>query len=154
MRAQGAGRIVQCSSVLGFVAAPWRGAYTATKFALEGLTDTLRQEMRGTGIHVVLIEPGPITTRFRQNAKVQFERWIDWRGSARQADYDAERHRLEGDDVARFELPPNAVTRALVRALEARSPRARYRVTVPTTVAMALKRALPTTMLDRIVSKS
>lgn len=154
MRAQGAGRIVQCSSVLGFVAAPWRGAYTATKFALEGLTDTLRLEMRGSGIEVILIEPGPITSRFRANAKIQFERWIDWRASPRRADYEAVMHRLDSGGPDRFELPPAAVTRALEHALEARRPRARYRVTVPTTAAMALKRTMPTRILDRIVSKS
>lgn len=154
MRAQGAGRIVQCSSVLGFAAVPWRGAYTATKFALEGLTDTLRQEMRGTGIRIVLIEPGPITTRFRANAKAQFERWIDWQGSARSMDYETVRLRLDSGGVDRFELAPDEVTKVLIRALDARSPRARYRVTVPTTIAMALKRALPTVAMDRIVSKS
>ena len=154
MRAQGGGRIVQCSSVLGFVASPWRGAYTATKFALEGLTDTLRMEMRGTGIHVVLIEPGPIATRFRANAKLQFERWIDWQRSARHADYAGVLHRLDGDGADRFELPPEAVAKVLIKALDARTPSARYRVTVPTKVATLLKRTLPTKALDRIASKS
>ena len=154
MRARGSGRIVQCSSVLGFVAAPWRGAYTATKFALEGLTDTLRMEMRGTGVEVVLIEPGPITTRFRANAKAQFERWIDWRASPRAEDYARLLHRMDATAPDRFELPASAVTAALTAALDARRPRARYRVTVPTTGAMALKRALPTRLLDWIVSNS
>lgn len=154
MRAQGHGRIVQNSSVLGFAAAPWRGAYNATKFAVEGLTDTLRMEMAGTGIHAILIEPGPITSRFRANARMQFERWIDWESSARRADYEALMDRLYQDDTARFELPASAVTKALIHALEHRSPRARYRVTVPTTLAMILKRALPTRILDRIVSNS
>ena len=152
MRAQGHGRIVQNSSVLGFVAAPWRGAYNATKFALEGLTDTLRIEMRGTGIDIVLIEPGPITSRFRINARGQFERWVDWRSSVRRDDYEAVSHRLHSEDTGRFELPPSAVTRALIHAIESPRPRARYRVTVPTTAAMVLKRLLPTRMLDRIVS--
>lgn len=154
MRARRAGRIVQNSSVLGFAAAPWRGAYNATKFALEGLTDTLRIEMRGTGIDVVLIEPGPITSRFRTNAHAQFERWIDWRASARHADYERLMHRLTDPGRARFELPPEAVTRALIHALEARRPRPRYRVTAPTRVAMALKRVMPTRAMDRIVSNS
>ena len=78
MRAQGHGRIIQCSSVLGFVAIPWRGAYVATKFALEGLTDALRLEMRDTNIKIVLIEPGPISTKIRANSIAPFERWIDW----------------------------------------------------------------------------
>src|SRR6056297_4049324 len=83
MRAQGHGRIVQCSSVLGLVAMKWRGAYVSTKFAIEGLTDTLRIEMRDTGIHVSLIEPGPVTSKIRENARAPFERWLDWENSVR-----------------------------------------------------------------------
>ena len=154
MRAQGSGRIVQNSSVLGYAAAPWRGAYNATKFALEGLTDTLRIEMRGTGLHVALIEPGPVTSRFRANARAQFERWIDWRASPRRGDYEALMHRLYQDETARFELPPRAVTKALIHAVESPRPRARYRVTVPSTLAMMMKRTLPTRAMDALVSKS
>ena len=149
-RDRGGGRIVQNSSVLGFAAMPWRGAYNATKFALEGLTDTLRLEMEGTGIHVVLIEPGPITSRFRANARVQFERWIDWRSSARSRDYETMLPRLYRDETARFELGPEAVTAKLIHALEAPRPRARYFVTTPTHLAGGLKRILPTRVFDRI----
>lgn len=152
MRARGAGRIVNNSSILGFTCAKWRGAYVATKFALEGLSDTLRIEMRGTGIHVVLIEPGPITTRIRQNAIPHFERWIDWQGSARRDEYAAVKSRLyEDSGPDRFELPPAAVTSRLIRALEARRPRARYRVTLPTRAAALLQGVLPTSVMDRIV---
>ncbi|CUH39195.1 D-beta-hydroxybutyrate dehydrogenase [Jannaschia seosinensis] len=154
MRQQGAGRIVQNSSVLGFAAAPWRGAYNATKFALEGLTDTLRIEMRGTGIDVVLIEPGPIRTRFRANAAKQFERWIDWEASARCDDYERLMGRLHDDRAARFELSAAAVTKVLIPALESPRPRPRYRVTVPTKIAATMKRLLPTRTMDRIVSNS
>ena len=154
MRARGHGRIVQNSSVLGFAAAPWRGAYNATKFALEGLTDTLRIEMRGSGIHVVLIEPGPVTSRFRANARAQFERWIDWQASPRGGDYARVLHRLDSTDPGRFELGPEAVTRVLIHALEARNPRPRYRVTVPTRIAAVMKRLLPTRAMDRLVSNS
>ncbi len=150
MRAQGQGRIVNCSSVLGFAALPWRGAYVATKFAMEGLTDVLRQEMRGTGIHVVLLEPGPITSRIRQNAIAQFERWIDWQGSARAADYARLRHRLYEGGSDRWELPASAVTAKLIRALESPRPRARYRVTVPTHLAAVAKRLLPTSLQDLV----
>jgi len=68
MRKQGSGRIIQNSSVLGFVAMPFRGAYNASKFAIEGLTDTLRLELKDTGIYISLIEPGPILSQFRHNA--------------------------------------------------------------------------------------
>jgi NAD(P)-dependent dehydrogenase (short-subunit alcohol dehydrogenase family) len=153
MRAQGHGRIVQCSSVLGIVGAEWRGAYVATKFALEGLTDVMRLEMRGTGIEMILIEPGPIGTRIRQNSIAHFERWIDWKASARAGDYQRLLGRLYGEKSGpdRFELPPSAVTKALIHAAEAPRPKARYYVTLPTHVAGLARRLLPTRWLDRLV---
>jgi NAD(P)-dependent dehydrogenase (short-subunit alcohol dehydrogenase family) len=155
MRRQGHGRIVTCSSVLGFVAAQFRGPYCATKFALEGLTDALRLEMRGTGIHVVLIEPGPIGTAFRRNAALQYERWIDPASSARTDDYRfrVEKRLYRPDGPDRFELPPSAVTAKLIRALEARNPRARYLVTTPTYLAAAFKRILPTWAADSLLAR-
>ncbi|RYH11766.1 SDR family oxidoreductase [Tropicimonas sp. IMCC6043] len=155
MRAQGGGRIVQCSSVLGLVPLKWRGAYVATKYALEGMTDVLRLEMADAGIKVILIEPGPITSRFRVNAIAQFERWIDWRVSPRAAQYETSLlkrlYRTPAPD--RFELPPAAVTAKLVRALEARKPAPRYYVTTPTYIMGALRRLLPTRALDWLVAK-
>jgi NAD(P)-dependent dehydrogenase (short-subunit alcohol dehydrogenase family) len=154
MRAAGRGRVVMVSSVLGVVAAPWRGAYVATKFALEGITDALRLELAGSGIAVVLVEPGPIATRFRRNAIPHFERHVDWRASPHQAAYeDGLMRRLYAEDPARdrFELPPAAVSRVLVRALEAGRPAARYRVTVPARGASVLRRLLPTRALDAVL---
>lgn len=156
MREQGHGRIIQNSSVVGFVALKWRGAYVATKFALEGLTDTLRVEMRDTPIHVVLIQPGPITSRMRANSIAHFERWIDWEASARVEQYrDSLLKRLYGERAAdRFELPASAVSRVLIRALEAERPRARYRVTTPTKLMAGAQRVLPTRWLDRVLALS
>ncbi len=155
MRAQGHGRIVQCSSVLGFAAMPWRGAYNATKFALEALTDTLRVEMRDTPIDVILIEPGPITTAFRANSALQFERWIDWKGSARAAQYEKQlRKRLYSDAPSAMELPASAVTAKLIHALEARRPNPRYFVTTPTYIMGILRRVLPTRALDWVASRN
>ena len=155
MRARGEGRIVNVSSVLGLVAAPWRGGYNATKFALEGLTRTLRIEMRGTGIEVVLIEPGPIETAFRQNAVAQFERWIDWERSAR-----AEQYRTglldmlyTGSGKSRFQLPPSAVTEKIRTALTAPRPKPRYFVTTPTYLAEGARRLLPSRALDWLASR-
>lgn len=155
MRAQESGRIVQCSSVLGLVTMPWRGAYNATKFALEGLTDTLRIEMRDTGVHICLIEPGPITTKFRTNAGLQFERWIDWKNSARAHQYrDKLIPRLyESSGPDTFELPPEAVTKRLIHALESDRPRPRYYVTVPTHISGLMRRILPTRALDWVLSR-
>lgn len=149
-RAEGHGTIVNVSSVLGLVALKWRGAYNASKFALEGLTDTLRLEMEDTPIRVVLIEPGPITSRFRINATRAFEQWVDWEASARAEQYRKTlRPRLYnavGKD--RFELPAEAVARVIARAIEARRPRPRYYVTLPTHVAGLGRRLLPTRGLD------
>lgn len=149
-RARGAGRIVNVSSVLGLVGIPWRGPYVATKFALEGLSDVLRLEMAGTGIHVVLIEPGPITSRIRANAIPHFERWVNWQDSARVDQY---RQTLlkrlyapAGKD--RFELPPSAVSDRILRALSAPRPAPRYYVTTPTWLSGAGRRLLPTRALD------
>ncbi len=154
MRAQGHGRIINNSSVLGLVGMQWRGAYVATKFAMEGLTDVLRIEMRGTGIDIILIEPGPIGTRIRENAIPHFERWIDWENSARRDDYVALRGRLyEKSGPDRFELPSSAVTAKLIRALESRRPKARYFVTTPTTLMAIARRILPIRALDWLITK-
>jgi NAD(P)-dependent dehydrogenase (short-subunit alcohol dehydrogenase family) len=154
MRAAGTGRIINCSSVLGLVAMKWRGAYVATKFAMEGLSDVLRIEMAETGIHVILIEPGPITSRIRENAISHFERWIDWKNSARADQYIALRDRLytsSGPD--RFELPASAVTKKLIHALESSCPKARYYVTFPTYLMGFARRVLPTSLLDWMIKK-
>ena len=155
MRAQGHGRIINCSSVLGLVGMTWRGAYVATKFAMEGLTDVLRIEMRGTGIDIVLIEPGPITTRIRENAIPHFEKWVDWQTSARSDQYKTLRGRLYGVKTKKdaFELGPEAVTAKLVHALEAKRPKARYYVTTPTYLMGALRRVLPTRALDWLIAR-
>jgi NAD(P)-dependent dehydrogenase (short-subunit alcohol dehydrogenase family) len=156
MRAQGHGRIVQCSSVLGFTALPWRGAYVASKFALEGLTHVLRLEMADTPIKVILIEPGPVTSRIRQNSIPHFERWINWERSPRRAQYQAtllKRLYRETTKPDRFELPPSAVTTRLVHALESDRPKVRYFVTTPTWFMAILGRVLPLRWLDAVARR-
>lgn len=152
MRAQGYGRIINCSSVLGLVPLRWRGAYVATKYALEGLTDVLRLEMSDTPIDVITIEPGPITAKIRENAIPHFEKWIDWQSSARAAQYAELRSRLYDDNGPdRFELPPSAVTKKILHALTASRPKPRYYVTTPTYLAGFLRRILPTRLLDAVI---
>ena len=156
MRAQGHGRIIQNSSVLGFVTYKWRGAYVATKYALEGLTDTLRIELRGSGIHVSLIEPGPVTSKIRVNSRAHFERWINWQTSALREDYRSTLvPRLYDDSLKKdpFELSPDAVARKLIHATESRRPKPRYYVTLPTYIMGALRRVLPTRMLDWVITR-
>lgn len=157
MRAQGHGRIVNCSSVLGLIGLKWRGSYVATKFAVEGLTDTLRLEMRDTPIKVALIEPGPIPTDFRLNSQKNFERWIDWKASPRADQYEKSlRPRLYDDSGTpdRFELPCAAVTAKLIHALEAPNPRAHYYVTTATYIAGFAKRFLPQRTIDWLMGKA
>jgi NAD(P)-dependent dehydrogenase (short-subunit alcohol dehydrogenase family) len=154
MRKQGHGRIVQCSSVLGLVVAPYRGAYCASKFALEALSDTLRLELAGTGIHVALIEPGPIRTEFVGNALRRFRDTIDIDGSAHRTTYLARLKSMEAGGTNRFKLEPDAVARKLVHAVEAARPRTRYFVTVPTYTAAVLRRVLPARLLDRLLAGS
>jgi NAD(P)-dependent dehydrogenase (short-subunit alcohol dehydrogenase family) len=154
MRAAGGGRVVMISSVLGLVAAPWRGAYIASKFALEGITDTLRLELAGSGIHAVLVEPGPIATPFRRNSIPYFEKHVDWRASPHRPAYEATLlKRLYAPQARkdRFELPPAAVSARIVQALESARPRPRYRVTTPTHAANLLRRLLPTRALDAVL---
>ena len=154
MRAQRAGRIINCSSVLGLVPMKWRGAYVATKYAMEGLTDVLRLEMEGTGIKVILIEPGPITSSIRKNSIPHFEKWIDWQGSARAAEYDGLRARLyEARGPDRFELPASAVTAKLIHALDSPKPHARYFVTRATYMMNIARRILPTAGLDWMIRR-
>lgn len=155
MRTQGHGRIVNCSSVLGLVPMRWRGAYVATKFALEGLTDVLRLEMADTPIRVILIEPGPISSKIRANSIPHFERWIDWQESPRRAQYeDSLLRRLYGKRAPdRFELPASAVTAKLLRALTASNPAPRYFVTTPTYLMNIARRFLPTRALDALIRR-
>ena len=154
MRAQGRGRIVQNSSVLGLIALPFRGAYVASKFALEGLTDTLRLELAGSGIAVSLIEPGPIVSRFRDNAYAVYQRTIDAEQSVHRATYARMVARLTAEGPTQpFTLPPEAVLKKLIHALESRRPQPRYYVTFPTYLMGTLRRVLRTRALDSVLTR-
>ena len=153
MRRQGYGRIIQNSSVLGFVAMPFRGAYNASKFAIEGLSDTLRLELRDTDIHISLIEPGPILSQFRATGVKMLEKHIDIENSIHRDKYKGvlERLRKEGPAVP-FTLPPEAVLDKVIHALEARRPKTRYYVTFPTYLFGYLKRLLPDRLMDKMLA--
>ena len=154
MRANGGGRIVQCSSVLGLVALKWRGAYNASKFAIEALSDTLRLELRGSGIFVSLIEPGPITSKFVETSLKNFEANIDEASSHYKEAYARQRARLGRGGSARYKLGPEAVLEALVHAVESPHPRARYHVTKPTRYMAIARRILPQRLLDHMLDKA
>ena len=155
MRNQGFGRIIQNSSVLGFVAMPFRGAYNASKFAIEGLSDTLRLELKDTNIHISLIEPGPITSRFRANAVIALQQHIDIENSVHREKYIGVLERLNKEGpTASFTLPPEAVLKRVICALESKKPKPRYYVTFPTYLFAFLKRLLSHRQLDYLLAKA
>ena len=154
MRKQGHGRIIYNSSVLGLVAMTYRGAYNASKFALEGLADTLRLELYGSNIHVSLIEPGPILSNFRKNAFALYKKNIDPTHSVHKQTYKNMEARLQKEGpAAPFTLPAEAVCEKVIHALEAKIPKRHYHVTVPTQVFALLKRILPVSWLDYLLRK-
>lgn len=153
MRAAGRGRIVQCSSVLGIVGMKYRGAYVASKFALEGLTDVLRMELRGSGIEVVTLRPGPIATRFVAHAIEAFERNVDIAGSVHAAVYRRRLERLMHGGASRFKLQPDAVVDKLVEALTSERPRASHAITIPTVAMGWFRRLLSDTALSKLAGR-
>ncbi len=154
MRKQGHGRIIYNSSILGLVAMTYRGAYNASKFALEGLADTLRLELHGSNIYISLIEPGPILSDFRKNSLILYKQNIDSTSSFHREAYNAIVTRLEKEgSAAPFTLPAQAVAEKVIHALEARRPKIRYYVTFPTYLFAFFKRILPTTWLDSLLRK-
>lgn len=147
-------RIIQNSSVLGFAAMPMRGAYNASKFALEGLTDTLRLELLQTKVRISIIEPGPIISNFRANAIAALRENIQIDNSRFYLGYHAALERLQKEGPSsRFTLPADAVVKKLVHALESSRPKERYYVTTPTYVFAALRHVLPTRIMDKILRK-
>ncbi len=154
MRKQGHGRIIYNSSVLGLVAMKYRGAYNASKFALEGLADTLRLELHGSNIFISLIEPGPILTNFRKNSFDLYKKNIDSANSFHRQTYLAMEERLQKEGAAvPFTLPAEAVAAKVIHAVEARRPKIRYYVTFPTYLFGYLKRLLPVSWLDSLLGR-
>jgi NAD(P)-dependent dehydrogenase (short-subunit alcohol dehydrogenase family) len=154
MRKADEGRIVFCSSILGLIAAPYRGAYCASKFAIEALADTLRVELAPSGIKVILIEPGPIATRFVEHALEAYRRNIDLENSHHRDIYRARIARMEEGGKQGFKLQPEAVAAKLAAALESRKPKPRYYVTLPTYAVAFLRRILPARALDEVAIRN
>ena len=152
MRAQGAGRIVQCSSCLGLVSLKYRGAYNASKFAVEGLSDAMRQELAGSGIHVSIIEPGPIESKFSEHALAAYKANIDLAGSAHAEVYKERIAKMEAGGTAMFKLGPEAVLEKLIHAVESPRPHPRYYVTTATYMLAWARRLFSTRILDRLTA--
>ena len=154
MRQRNEGRIIYNSSLLGYVALPFRGAYNASKYAIEGLADTLRLELADTDIKLSLIEPGPIESRFRANALQSLQDNVDIEKSAHRDKYQATIRRLsKRGPAAPFTLPPEVVLQKVIHALESAKPKPRYRVTFPAHLFWTLRRLLPTRLLDKVLLK-
>ncbi len=155
MRRQGHGRIVHCSSILGMMPLPYRGAYCASKYALEGLMLSLRQELAGSGIHVSLIEPGPVESSLHANGLPLFTDCVDWRNSAHRRAYEAQIRQLQPGHPqhARKKAGPEVVYKALRHALLSQHPRPHYVVTVPARIGILLKRILPASLFYRLIAK-
>lgn len=154
LRQDDGGRIVNISSVLGLVAFPWQGAYNASKYALEGLTDTLRLELHDSNVKVSLIEPGPIRSQFRHNALQAFNNDVDWQQSSHQHHY----QRITGyysasDHPTPFTGTPQDVVKRVLHALRSTRPQPRYFVTLPTYILATCRRLLPARLLDALLRK-
>jgi len=153
MRGQGHGRLVHCASILGLMPARFRGAYCASKYAVEGLMLTLRQELRGSGIHVSLIEPGPVRSKIHANGTTWFLKNVDYGGSVHRAGYrrqmEAVRARAETGRA-----DPHVVYAALKHALLSQRPRPHYVVTVPARIGVVLMRLLPAALFYRILART
>lgn len=158
LRQQPTARIIVNSSVLGIIALPYRGAYNASKYAIEGIMDTLRLELHNTNIKVSLIEPGPVSSDFRKNSLIALNENIDIENSIHSRKYLRQIKRMEKvGPSAPFTLPADAVLKKVIHALESKKPNAHYYVTFPTYLFGFLKRILPTRWLDKVllyVSKS
>jgi len=154
MRAQGHGRLIHTSSILGLVPVRFRGAYAASKHAIEGLMLCLRLELQGSGIHISLIEPGPVTSKIASNGLSHFKRNIDIEHSVHSEAYQVQLARLEGGGrKSALKAGPEAVYRVLKHALDHQRPRPHYVVTLPAKIGVSLKRILPASLLYRILSR-
>ncbi len=154
MKQHNEGRIIYLSSILGFVAMPFRGPYNASKFAIEGLVNTLRLELTNTAVQCSLIQPGPIESEFRVNAYKAFKKHIDMENSDYQISYQKMLVRLQSKKLADFTLGPEAVLKCCLHALHAKQAKIHYRVTFPTKLFAVLIRLLPAWLMDKALNKA
>jgi NAD(P)-dependent dehydrogenase (short-subunit alcohol dehydrogenase family) len=155
MRKQGHGRIVHCSSILGLLPQKLRGAYNASKHAVEGLMLTMRMELWGTGIEVALIEPGPIESKIAVTAAAYADKYLDVENSPHRKSYEKRLALLRsGGTKDPTKLGPDAVYKVLKHALNAAAPKPHYVVTRPARIGVILKRILPAKLLYRLLAKS
>jgi len=153
MREQNHGQIINISSVLGFVSLPFRGAYSASKYAVEAISDTYRFELADTPITVSLIEPGPIKSRFRQTCIEKTLEAIDIEKSHFKKTYKKMIKQQENAKPQRFTLGGEAVAKKIVKAMNARVPKPRYQVTFPTHLMYFLKRILSSSQLEFLLKR-
>jgi short-subunit dehydrogenase len=153
MRRQGYGRIIQHSSVLGIISLRFRGAYNASKYAIEGLCDTLRLELMETDIYVCTINTGPVRSDFRKNAIKMFKKNVVSEGSIFEKEYNEELLTVKEKDNDPFTKNSDVVIKNILHALESKKPQPRYYNTLATHLLGGFKRVLSTSVLDRILRK-
>ena len=146
-------KVINCSSVLGFISLPYRGLYSATKYSIEALTDALRRENYDSKIKFVLIQPGPINTDIKKKSVKHFEKWIDWKKSIHKKTYENKvikrlYDKNYKDSFNSYELQPDEVTKILINVLNSKKPKARYKITIQTKIAQIMTKLLPTNTLD------
>lgn len=141
-------RVIQISSILGFVCARYRGAYNASKYALEALTDTMRLELSHSTIAFSLIEPGPIESAFRANAYEKFKQHVQNGNSVYEDQYNAVVSRLGRAENSKGTLPASVVADTVIHALTVRRPKIRYRICRVTKLAAIAKRIMPARLMD------
>jgi short-subunit dehydrogenase len=151
MKKQGYGKIIQHSSVLGFVSLKYRGAYNASKYAIEGLTDTLRLELKHTNIDVTLLNTGPVTSEFRNNAVKNLKKNVDIEHSTYKEIY--HKNIKENKSEVPFNLPAIAVAKVVEKIIKTNRVKPRYYITKATYLLGYFKRILSTNMLDKILIK-
>ena len=151
MRKQGYGKIIQHSSVLGLISLFGRGAYNASKYAIEGLTDTLRLELHNTDIHVSLLNTGPVTSNFRNTAMRKLKENIDIKNSIFKEQY---QKNLSADkSTVPFNEEADSVAKVVHQIILSKKPKPRYYITKATYILGYLKRILSTSLLDRVLLK-
>lgn len=149
MRKQGYGKIIQHSSVLGIISLAGRGAYNASKYAIEGLSDTLRLDLEGENIHISLLNTGPVSSEFRNNAMQKLQANVDIENSYHKATY---LQNIEGrHKKVPFNLEAISVAKVVHRIIQAKNPKPRYYITKATYILGYLKRILSSKLLDRIL---
>jgi short-subunit dehydrogenase len=148
MRSRRRGKIINISSVLGRVSLPLMGAYTATKHAVEAISDSLRMELSDTGIQVVVVAPGSIQTNFGETIANSIRGWVN-ESSPHRARYE----KFQKDRVSDRGAKPIVIAKTIQQAIESTKPRVRYAVPYDAKIMPLLAGLMPTRAVDSLMKK-